>query len=261
MKQIVFRTVVLVAALVMILALISGCARSAATPTLAAQPEALPAQTSPLPQTSPLFSPLTPGDERFPAQVAIPAAAEAAVNWAVADLAERLGIDPAQVQVLAVESVQWGDTSLGCPEPGMMYAQVITPGYLIVLGAGEAQYEYHTAEGSNSAVFCQEKAMIDSSIVTSSGPTPIVLADAQSPVETAINDLARQLRVSSDIVTVIGAERAKMSLQNLGCYAQGEMPGADTDAFVMGDEITLQVNDSVYIYHAHARQVVFCGSQ
>jgi hypothetical protein len=53
-----------------------------------------------------------------------------------------------------VEAVDWSDTSLGCPEPGMAYAQVITPGYLIVLGAAGQTYEYHTDEHS-SVVLCR----------------------------------------------------------------------------------------------------------
>ncbi|MBN1937200.1 MAG: hypothetical protein JW934_21250 [Anaerolineae bacterium] len=159
MKQMIFQTGLWMAVLAVVLVVASGCARPPATPTLGAQPEALPT-TTPTPslpaQTSPLLSPLPTQDGRFPAQVAIPAEAETAVAWAVADLAERLGIDPAQVQVLAVESVQWSDSSLGCPQPGMMYAQVITPGYLIVLGAGEAQYEYHAGRDGDAAIFCPD---------------------------------------------------------------------------------------------------------
>ena len=40
--------------------------------------------------------------------------------------------------------MEWSDASLGRPQPGMMYAQVITPGYLVVLEADGQQYTYHT---------------------------------------------------------------------------------------------------------------------
>ncbi|MBI3958511.1 MAG: hypothetical protein HY328_06855 [Chloroflexi bacterium] len=49
------------------------------------------------------------------------------------------------VQVVSVEGVDWSDSSLGCPQAGMMYAQVITPGYKIVLESGGRTYEFHTA--------------------------------------------------------------------------------------------------------------------
>jgi hypothetical protein len=62
---------------------------------------------------------------------------------AVVELAQRLGVDPAAVTVLAVEAVQWPDTSLGFPEPGKSYAQVITPGYRIQLEVEGKVYELH----------------------------------------------------------------------------------------------------------------------
>lgn len=48
------------------------------------------------------------------------------------------------VQVVSVEAVDWSDSSLGCPKTGMMYAQVITPGYKIVLESGGRTYNFHT---------------------------------------------------------------------------------------------------------------------
>jgi hypothetical protein len=36
----------------------------------------------------------------------------------------------------------------------MMYAQVITPGYRIVLQGGTEQYEYHSAQDSEQAILC-----------------------------------------------------------------------------------------------------------
>ena len=50
------------------------------------------------------------------------------------------------VQVVSVEAVDWSDSSLGCPQAGMMYAQVITPGYKIVLESGGRTYEFHSAQ-------------------------------------------------------------------------------------------------------------------
>lgn len=63
------------------------------------------------------------------------------------ELAGKLGISPARIQVVKAESVFWPDTSLGCPQPGMMYAQVITPGYQFVLEYEGKQYDYHAGRG------------------------------------------------------------------------------------------------------------------
>jgi len=60
-----------------------------------------------------------------------------------ADLAARLGIAPELTETVSVEDVDWRDSSLGVPQAGMMYAQVMTPGYRIVLRANNRQYVYH----------------------------------------------------------------------------------------------------------------------
>ncbi len=78
----------------------------------------------------------------------------ALVQQARADLAARLAIPPDAITVKSEQEVEWPDSSLGCPKPGMMYAQMITPGVLIVLEANGKTYEYH---GSRVRVSLCEK--------------------------------------------------------------------------------------------------------
>ena len=85
----------------------------------------------------------------------MPYEARLVVELAKEDLARRLGISVSEISLISVEAVDWPDTSLGCPQPGMMYAQVITPGYLIVLEAKGQAYEYHT-DTEQWAVLCGE---------------------------------------------------------------------------------------------------------
>lgn len=59
-------------------------------------------------------------------------------------LAERLGLAQDEVTVSSVESVTWPDSALGCPAPDMMYLQVLTPGYRIVLEVGGTEHTVHT---------------------------------------------------------------------------------------------------------------------
>ncbi|MGH3464600.1 MAG: hypothetical protein ACRDP9_24295 [Kribbellaceae bacterium] len=66
---------------------------------------------------------------------------------AIDDLAKRLSVEPAEIAVVSAQEVTWSDGSLGCPEPGMNYAQVLTEGSLIVLESGGRRYEYHSAAG------------------------------------------------------------------------------------------------------------------
>jgi len=70
----------------------------------------------------------------------------AVADVAVAELAQWLAVDHKLITVLSVEAVEWPDASLGAPEPGKMYAQVITPGYRVVLEADGKMYELHGDE-------------------------------------------------------------------------------------------------------------------
>jgi hypothetical protein len=65
-------------------------------------------------------------------------------DQAKADLAQKLDIPVTQIEVIQVEAVDWPDASLGCPQPGQMYAQVITPGYQIILSVQGKEYDYRT---------------------------------------------------------------------------------------------------------------------
>ena len=69
-----------------------------------------------------------------------------AVRIAVNDLAERLGVSASAISVLSVEEVVWPDAAIGCPQPGGVYAQVMTDGLKIVLGHEGAEYAYHRGD-------------------------------------------------------------------------------------------------------------------
>ncbi|MEJ2516094.1 MAG: hypothetical protein P8080_12700 [Gammaproteobacteria bacterium] len=72
---------------------------------------------------------------------------ERQVLAARADLARRLDVQPENIEVLEAREVAWPDTSLGCPEPGRMYAQVVTPGVLVVLQFENRRYAYGGRRG------------------------------------------------------------------------------------------------------------------
>jgi len=75
---------------------------------------------------------------------ASPPPAEPLVALVTADAAHLTGVGLDAVRIVLVEPREWPDRSLGCPRPGMGYAQAITPGYLIVAEAGGRQLEYHS---------------------------------------------------------------------------------------------------------------------
>lgn len=116
---------------------------------------------APIPSPDSITSPQpTPVAQQEESPMSTPADANAAaapseVEMATADLAARLAVDANEIEVISVQSVDWRDGSLGCPEPGMMYAQVIVPGMRIVLAVDGQEYEYHS--GRNRDPFlCEE---------------------------------------------------------------------------------------------------------
>jgi hypothetical protein len=69
------------------------------------------------------------------------------IDAAITDLARRLSIDRSAIEVVSAQSVVWPDRSLGCPQPGMVYPQVLAEGYHIELRVNGQVYSYHGGEG------------------------------------------------------------------------------------------------------------------
>jgi hypothetical protein len=69
-----------------------------------------------------------------------------AVSAAIQSLADSLGINPGRIEVLNYEVVDWPDTCLGIPEPGVACAQVVTPGWRITLIVDGQSYDVNADE-------------------------------------------------------------------------------------------------------------------
>ncbi|MGE5073731.1 MAG: hypothetical protein ACM3MF_09905 [Anaerolineae bacterium] len=63
---------------------------------------------------------------------------------AIKQLAHNLGVAGSEIKLVSSAPVEWPDSCLGVAMERVMCAQMVTPGYLIVLEAGGRQYEYHT---------------------------------------------------------------------------------------------------------------------
>lgn len=143
----------------------SGCAGSARlTPSEPQAPPleepALPPADSPNPTQPVEISPLaTPspdpalqGDSTLMPDSTNPAL-QKLIEAAIQDLTKRFSIPTEQIQLKEAAAVTWNDSSLGCPNPAMMYTQALTPGYLIRLQAAERVFEYHT-DTKETVVYC-----------------------------------------------------------------------------------------------------------
>lgn len=61
-----------------------------------------------------------------------------------ATLARELGVPQRDIRLVSVEAVEWPDACLGVYLPDEACAQVVTPGYKLILDAQGRQYQYHT---------------------------------------------------------------------------------------------------------------------
>jgi len=71
-------------------------------------------------------------------------------------VADQTGANWSDVEVLSETAVDFGDSSLGCPQPGNSYLQVITPGYKVL-----AEYDgiiYDVRVAAQRAVICDSRA-------------------------------------------------------------------------------------------------------
>ncbi|MDM8521335.1 hypothetical protein QUF64_14915 [Anaerolineales bacterium HSG6] len=80
---------------------------------------------------------------------------EAMLRLAKTDLAERLNLSTEVIRLFSLTAVDWRDGSLDCPKDGFVYAQAITPGYLIILEHQNQKYEYHT-DKQKSVILCDK---------------------------------------------------------------------------------------------------------
>ena len=126
----------------------SACGPNAGTPAQAPASAASATPAPPPPSVTPVSSSL-PGSNEAPDS-------QPAVATALGDAASHLGVIPSDLHVGQVEAHQWPDSSLGCPKPGLMYSQIVTPGYLIVISAAGKELEYHS-DARARVVLCQER--------------------------------------------------------------------------------------------------------
>lgn len=162
------------AALFAVSLLVLGCQAAVTTPTPASTAVATPrpatsatvaASPSPFASAAPAPTPTTgiapspvakvpgtvqPGAAGTGVSMQVPSEVAQAVRT---EVARRTGVDPVTVRIVRAEQVDWPDASLGCPQPGMAYAQVVTPGYRVVVEAGGRTLNVHTST-RGTAVVC-----------------------------------------------------------------------------------------------------------
>jgi hypothetical protein len=97
---------------------------------------------------SPAAATEAPADSTEEPEATSPEAVPAgpAEETVVEQLARNLGLEESDISVVSSEEVEFGDACLDVAVEGVLCAQVVTPGRVIVLEANGIEYEYHTTE-------------------------------------------------------------------------------------------------------------------
>lgn len=179
--------------------------------------------------------------------VAALAAAQVSVaDIAAAALAESLEVPVSLITVDSVRAVTWPDGSIGCPEPGVGYAQVLTPGHKITLRAEGKIYVMHEANGH--AVLCNRKK-------TAMAMTPGLNYSWTPQAAIARADLAKQLNVAQDQIIIARGKETQWPDTSMNCdVARHDATETPTDGFI----ITLRHGSRNYTYHTDMKRVLAC---
>ncbi|QPC84694.1 LysM peptidoglycan-binding domain-containing protein [Phototrophicus methaneseepsis] len=78
------------------------------------------------------------------------------IQYALDDLSTRTGqtVTLTTITSYTWQERQYSDSSLGCPQPGEMYAQVITPGYQFDVTYSGVTYDYRVSEDGSTVIMC-----------------------------------------------------------------------------------------------------------
>jgi len=66
-----------------------------------------------------------------------------------------LQVPPENLLVVMSAQRDWPDSSIGCPQPGMAYSQIITPGYIVTVDTNDflAEVQVHSdGDGQQTAI-------------------------------------------------------------------------------------------------------------
>jgi hypothetical protein len=225
----------------------------ACSPTLSPSGETSPVST-PTDESQPTATQPAPSATPTAATSGVPAEAQSVVDQVTQDLAQKLDVDANTITVLSVKPVEWPDASLGCPQPGVMYIQVVTPGYEVRLGANGQDYSYHT--GGGDFALCEPQLGVEpTGTLTATAPGPD--ATAAPLVDMAKQDLAQTLNVAPETIALLSVVEAQWRDSSLGCPKPGQNY---LTVITPGYLIKLQAGGQTYEYHASRTNVVTCDN-
>lgn len=159
-------------------------------------------------------------------------------------VAARLGIAAADVSIVSITARDFPDSSLDCPEPDMLYQQVITPGHQVILEAESRRFDVRVA--GEGARICHRRKRSGSRGDQRLSPVQLLAEDARA-------DLARRLQIAPDAVRVNGIRALRPGDELPGCAWD-----CPPEAGVCGYAISLLHDERRFDYFASRSQIRPC---
>lgn len=167
----------------------------------------------------------------------IPAAALGAqgapqqIDAALADLGQRLG-QTITLNSPLMSNWRWSqdnypDASLGCPQPGAAYAQVVTSGYRFLLTYNGIIYDYRVSSDGGTVLLCSQ---VNESEVDSATATPVSAETVDTAIpctnpESGVVYLPTRLIANIQARIVSGPPNNQRSDASVDSDFLGEIPG------------------------------------
>jgi len=146
-----------------------------------------------------------------------------------------LGISLDSARVISSIPRDFPDASLDCPQTDMAYAQVITPGFQVLVEADGRRFDVRVA-GTMGRICHRRKG---------GSPAAEEKISPRALAESARRDLADRLGVQPDSITVSGLRRLKPGESLPGC---GEVCAGGSEPTDCGVLARLQVDDRSFDY-------------
>ncbi len=190
-----------------------------------------------------------------PRPTELPAELLQAQAAAIAALAAQVGVPAAQITVVSLETVTWNDGCLGVVRMGVMCAQMVTPGYRIVLRANGRQYEYHTNHDGSVLVDATGQPTPPPAATPAAEPTG---TPSTEPTHIPVDIPPEQRAAVAAAIQALGLPADQVKLVSIeavdwpdGCLGVRQIGMMCVKGPVPGFRIVLEANGKQYEFHTN----------
>jgi hypothetical protein len=174
-----------------------------------------------------------------------------AIDLATSALAKQQSIPEGDISVQSLLAQEWPDTSLGCPQPGAQYLQVISPGFRVRLTALGTIHAVHVS--GKAAVVCERT--VQGQPKQAPGPRHLSAVKLKETENRAVADLAQRMGATQDEVVIIDSQIATWQDASLGCPEPGK---SYMRGHVQGFVLSLEYQGRTFTYHTDLERLFPC---